>query len=625
MCGISGFYCGNSVFSEEDLRQMTDCLEHRGPDASGFFMKNGMGFGHRRLSIIDLSEKSNQPIHSSDGRYVICYNGEVYNFKELIQAHLPEHEFRSTGDTEVVLEGFAKYGPEFVENLIGMFAFSIYDNEKDELYVFRDRLGIKPLYYFWDNKDLAFASELKSLQKIKKLDLQIRNNSVKDFLHLGYIPAPFSIYHNIYKLESGSYLKINKDGLKSNRYWNVREKIRPEVISEEKDALDQLTTLMESSVSYRMYSDVELGVFLSGGIDSSTVAATASALSSKKIKTYSIGFKEEQHDESPFAKAVADKLDTDHHEFKVSINDALKLIPQLTDCFDEPFADSSAIPTMIVSKMASQHVKVVLSGDGGDELFFGYGAHLWAQRLHKTMYKALRKPASILFNQMSSRYQRVADLLDYDDNTDLSSHIFSQEQYLFSRKEIERLCIVSEENNTLPSWGVQAFIPINEDKSLSRELIPEEQQAMFDLQLYLQDDLLVKVDRASMKYSLETRVPILDHRLVEFAINLDPSLKIKDGSTKYLLKQYLFSMLPQEMFDRPKRGFSVPLSKWLKHELSSLIDETLSKDTVNSAGLVDFAEVQKLINDFRGGKDHLYNRIWLLIVLHSWYYQKILN
>ena len=625
MCGISGFFSVSRRFSEEDLRQMTDKLSHRGPDAKGYEIHGPAGLGHRRLSIIDLSESADQPMTSHDGRYTIAYNGETYNFRELAKRYFDEEErisLRSTSDTEIVLEGFAKMGVAFFREMLGMFAFALFDKQTDSLYIVRDRLGIKPLYYYWDGNEFLFASELKSLKSVRSLNLQIRKRSVLEYLHLGYIPAPFSIYQNVFKLESGAYLKVSEKGISNHSYWDIRDKISPTIISDEKQALEELEKLLLSSVEYRMYSDVPLGVFLSGGIDSSVVAATASQLSPSKIKTYSIGFKETTYDESPFAKNVADHLNTEHHEFTVTMNEAKELLPDLASDFDEPFSDSSAIPTMMVSRLARQDVKVTLSGDGGDELFFGYGAHIWAQRLQRKRFKLLRKPASVVFSHLSGRYKRVAGLLDYDRETDLASHIFSQEQLLFSRKEIESICdIDSFADSALDpsSWGVMVNNKIeNQFSDVQRKLRPEEAQALFDLEYYLQDDLLVKVDRSSMKYSLETRVPLLDHRLVEFALNLDPALKLKGNTGKYLLKQYLYKHVPESYFERPKKGFSIPLHNWLQGDLSYLIDEHLSEESITSAGLIKYNAVTELLSRYRSGEDFLFNRIWQLIVLHQW-------
>lgn len=633
MCGIAGFYSVGETFSKQDLIQMTNTLRHRGPDSGGQFHDGVCGLGHRRLSIIDLSDRASQPMTSSDGRYVIVYNGEVYNYQE-IGAKLgfglssKKFEFKSSSDTEVILEAFIQYGKNFVHELNGMFAFAIYDTHLKELHIYRDRMGIKPLYFYWDGTNFAFASELKALKELPNLDLKLNIAAIHKYLHLGYIPAPHSIYSKIFKLKSGSSIKINKDGIEINRYWNIRSKISNNVISTTDQAMVKLSDLLISSVQYQLKSDVPFGVFLSGGIDSSLVTAQAVMLSSVKVNTFSIGFEENSHNESEYAKAVANYLGTSHHEFIVSYTDALNLIDSITATYDEPFSDSSCIPTMLVSKLAKDYVTVTLSGEGGDELFLGYGAYKWAKYLNNPLVRLGRKPASNILSRMSSRYQRIARLLDYDvRNTNLMSHIFSQEQYLFASSEIQPLLNPEYFPQNLIDIEIMSdsFLRIIGEKGKGsvldvseRKLSHIELQALFDLENYLQDDLLTKVDRASMKYSLETRVPYLDHRVVEFAINLSPDLKYHHGIFKYILKKVLYQYVPKHLFDRPKQGFAIPLGNWLKTSLKYLIDEYLSESCINKHGILNFNEVKKIRDRFFSGSDYLYNRLWQLIVLQMW-------
>jgi asparagine synthase (glutamine-hydrolysing) len=634
MCGISGYFSTNNFFSRKDLEAMTNAVAHRGPDAEGFYSDEFCGLGHRRLSIIDLSSRANQPLTSANDRYVIIYNGEVYNFTELgaqikgITGHTNDPiQFRTNSDTEVILEAFSAYGVDFVHQLNGMFAIAIYDKVEKALYIFRDRLGIKPLYYYYDGKNFAFASELKSLQELKQLQFNVNENSIKEFLHLGYIPAPGTIYKNFFKLESGSWIKINKDGIEKHRYWAPQNKLSNTLITDKEQALVKISDLIMSSVQYQLKSDVPFGVFLSGGIDSSLITAQAVGLSSIKVNTFSIGFEENSHSESEYAKAVARYLNTDHHEFIVSYKDAINLIEQVLEIYDEPMADSSSIPTMLVSKLAKQYVTVTLSGEGGDELFYGYGSHLWAKRLSNPLLNASKRVIASGLSHFSSRYQRIGKLLDFPNNVDRKSHIFSQEQYFFSENEINNLLVnkTSRQISLFQDQSYRNFLRIQESQAYpdnlqvkERHLTPMEQQALFDLNYYLQDDLLVKVDRASMFYSLETRVPYLDHRLVELALNIHPSLKYKNGVSKYILKEILYQYVPRQLFNRPKQGFAIPLNKWLKNELRYLIDEYLSEENIRRFNVVDYKEVKKLINQFMSGTDYLYNRIWLLIVLHRW-------
>lgn len=637
MCGIAGYYSTENAFSKDDLLKMTESLSHRGPNASGIFTDDFIGLGHRRLSIIDLSERANQPMTSSNDRFLIIYNGEIYNFTEIgarLKTGMQQQDnisLKTSSDTEIILEAFAKYGVDFVSQLNGMFAFAIYDKQLHELYIFRDRIGIKPLFYYWDGRNFAFASELKAFQKINSIPKEINKSAVKDFLHFGYIPTPNSIYKNIYKMNSGSWIKISAVGIEFHKYWDVRGKISNNVIENKEQAMVKLSDLLISSVQYQLKSDVPFGVFLSGGIDSSLVTAQAVMLSSVKVNTFSIGFEENSHNESEYAKAVAKYLGTDHHEFIVSYKDAIELVDLMIDVYDEPFADSSAIPTMLVSKLAGQYVTVTLSGEGGDELFFGYGAYKWAKRLDNPVIKFTRKPVSSLFNKMSSRYQRIARLLDYENSNHLPSHIFSQEQYMFSEKELNRLLLNEfasssyiEETRT-PSNLLRMNATVYDSGLINvkeRKLNSMELQALFDLQYYLQDDLLTKVDRASMNYSLETRVPYLDHRVIEFALNLSPDLKYKYGIPKYILKEILFQYVPKHLFNRPKQGFAIPLNKWLRHELKYLIDIYLSEDMIKKYGVVDYAIVHDLKKAFFSNTDYLYQRLWLLIVLHKWFDKK---
>lgn len=617
MCGIAGYYSSKHFFNRTDLQLMMDAIAHRGPDAEGIFEDDQVALGHRRLSIIDLTTGANQPMFSHDKRYVMVYNGEVYNYIEIAAVENAKHDLQliTSSDSEVILESIALHGIKAVEQFNGMFAFAVYDKQLNELNLCRDRVGVKPLYYYWDGENFAFASELKSFKKIEKLKFELNLDAVINYLHVGYVPAPQSIYKNIYKLEAGHRLKISKTGLEKYCYWNTTNAVQKEVLSDENIAKKKLDELLNSSVRMQMRSDVPFGVFLSGGTDSSIVTALAVKNSNSVINTFSIGFKEKTHNEAVHAKVLAEHLKTNHHEFIATYNDALQLVEQVILNYDEPYADSSAIPTYLVSQLASKHVKVVLSGDGGDELFFGYGAHQWAEKLNSPSYKYLRPAATFAFSKMSSRFQRVASLLNYSGATFMPAHIFSQEQYLFSAAEIGNLLAKDFEN----IFDDKFFANFFESTNTKRELTSAEQQAMFDLNYYLPDDLLVKVDRASMIHGLESRVPLLDHRIVEFAVNLSPQLKIKNGVAKYLLKQVLYQYVPQTLLERPKQGFSIPLNIWMKSELYFLIEKYLNKNAVEHAGILDYKVVDQLINKWKSGSDYLYNRIWQLIVLQLWY------
>lgn len=612
MCGLAGIYNPKGI-KQESLKKMTDSIAHRGPDSEGFFIHENFGLAHRRLSIIDLSDAANQPMQSSCGRYQMVFNGEIYNHPEI--AKKLSAKMKTTSDTEVILQAFVELGPSMVKQLNGMFTIAIVDTQESQLFIFRDRLGIKPLYIYQKDGMVAFASELKSIVALKnEVELSINHSAIPYFLHLGYIPEPLSIYTEVDKFPSGCWAVYNGQELSTERYWSASEQIKTEVLSNELEAKEELKTLLQKSVSRRLMSDVPFGTFLSGGIDSSLVTALAQNATSEKLKTFSIGFEDGKHNESAFAQQVAQHLDTEHHEFILTEKDALNLVEDILPQYDEPYADSSAIPTMLVSKMARQHVTMTLSGDGGDELFHGYGAYSWATRMSNPLVKTFSWPISKLLSFGSDRYKRIGKLIDHGGTHNLESHIFSQEQYMFSTDEISRLLVNSNSED---------LSAIKQKENFRRELTPAESQALYDIDFYLKDDLLTKVDRASMRYSLEARVPLLDHEVVEFALNLDPKLKTKNGIQKYLLKEVLYDFVPGEIFNRPKWGFSIPLDKWLKSDLNYLIEDNLNKSNVVEIGVVKWVEVEKLLSRFHQGENHLYNRIWLLVLLHKWFKSRV--
>ena len=604
MCGISGFV--SKELNRTNLINMTNALKHRGPDATGYFYdkEKSIGLGHCRLSILDLSKAGNQPMESHCGRYIMAYNGEVYNYNEIAK-EIKDIEWKSSSDSEVVIEAFAKWGINFVHKLNGMFAIAIFDKLENKLFLFRDRIGIKPLYYYYQGKELIFGSELKSFKKLN-LKLSLDLESIYSFLHLGFIPKKKSIYNEIIKIENGSFLEYNKGNLNQKYFWKSVENINSKVINDFDKAKNTLNNLLFDSVKKRLISDVPIGTFLSGGTDSSLISAIAQRISPHNINTFSIGFKESKQNESPHARKVADFLKTNHNEFILSESDALAEIENIMEHMDEPFSDSSALPTMIVSKMAKKNVKVCLSGDGGDELFMGYGAYNWARRLNNPTIKIFRNQISSVLKLIPrSKYKRAA-LIFNSPELNHKSHIFSQEQYLFSEQEINKL--LTEKINT-------TINQINVDSLNGRNLKSDERQALFDLDNYLVDDLLVKVDRSSMYQSLEVRVPILDHRIIEFAINLDKKLKYNNGVEKYILKEILYDYIPKKIVDKPKWGFTIPLAKWLKNDLQFLIHDYLNSKTLSKISFINSAEVLKYKERFLAGEDFLWNRIWTLIIL----------
>jgi asparagine synthase (glutamine-hydrolysing) len=615
MCGISGFVSSNKKLNIDNLWEFNLLQSHRGPDNNDVFFDDYAGLAHQRLKIIDLSKNADQPMLSHCKRYVMIYNGEVYNFSEIlsqIKQVDPSFSPISTSDTEIVLQAFVIWGKDFVHKLNGMFAIAIYDKETRELLLVRDRIGIKPLFWFHSNGIFAFASEIKALEKtpeIKK-NLSLNKIAINEFLHLGYIPGTHCIYNEIHKLQPGHAGIFSNGEFNVYSWWKAENIISKDIITDEEHAFSELKRITESAVSQCLVSDVPFGTFLSGGIDSSLVTAIAQKYSSKPINTFSIAYNDSKYNEAVYAKKVASYLETNHHEFEVNQNEALEWIPSLMDIYDEPFADSSALPTLLVSKLAKQHVTMVLSGDGGDEMFMGYGAYKWAKRLNNPLMPLIKYPASILLKAGNSRMQRVSHLINYSKKSNIRSHIFSQEQYFFARNEI---------SSVLNHEFVNSFELSEDFLNLSRKLSAAESQALFDLNYYLPDDLLVKVDRASMKFSLETRVPLLDYRLVEFALNLSEDLKIKNNTSKYLLKKLLFEYLPKEYFDRPKWGFAIPLGKWMKNELKSFSEDWLSDDLIKKHEIFDVKYINKLKKGFyNNNQDYLYNRLWQIIVMQMW-------
>jgi asparagine synthase (glutamine-hydrolysing) len=617
MCGIAGFL--QLPWGRDILQQMTNGLAHRGPDAEGHLFDPSLqlGLGHRRLSILDLSSAANQPFFSASGQCAIVFNGEVYNFREVaaaLQAEIPGFQLKTTGDTEVLVEAFEHWGPAFIHRCNGMFAIAIFDYRNHRLYLFRDRLGIKPLYCHHAENGVAFCSEIRALANALRAagtKLSLHHNAMALYLQLGYVPGNATIWQEIGHFPTGHYGIYSGKNWEWVPYWQPKDQVLPEsaVIRQEVEAKQRLSALLWQSVSRRMVSDVPLGTFLSGGTDSSVVTALASKMASGRLKTFSIGFKESKFDERDYAAKVAAHLGTDHHPFELSYQDALERVSLLPNIYGQPYADSSAIPTLLVSEMARKHVTVALSGDGGDELFLGYGMYQWAGKLANPLLQGLSPIVYRLLAMGRSREKRVAELLQLPgEKAKLPLHLFSQEQYLFSEAELP---------------GLLAFQPSQQTQlpaiyALARQLEPAEAQAFFDLNYYLKDDLLVKVDIASMQHALEVRVPLLDYEVVSFALNLHPSLKKRGDISKYLLKEVLYDHVPRQLFDRPKWGFAIPLSHWLTHELGWLIDQYLSKEALESTGIFHPESVRRYIMRFRKGENYLYNRLWCLIVLQKW-------
>jgi asparagine synthase (glutamine-hydrolysing) len=606
MCGIAAIFSKQQP-TQVEITSITDAISHRGPDAQGYFIHNQVALGHRRLSIIDLDARANQPFFSQNGRYALVFNGEIYNFKEIAQELTQAGiTLQTSSDTEVLLEAFILWGTGFVHKLKGMFAFVIYDKQVNQLYLYRDRVGKKPLYYYQSDSLFVFASEIKSILKhpVVKNNIRINRPTLSSFLQLGYIQQPKTFYLGIYKFPAGHYgvLKPNFE-LSILPYWNVAHYIKTKRPITEAQAFVQLKDLVTGAVTARLVADVPLGIFLSGGIDSSLV--TAIAAQSKKIETFSIGFKDSRFDESEHAERIAEHLKTEHHRYILAEQDAVNLVEQYVEHFDEPFADTSAIPTMLVSQLARKKVTVALTGDGGDELFLGYGSYTWANRLTSPLWSTFRPAVHLMMKSVpSTRWKRAARLFEKVQTGKLRRHIFSQEQYFFSDPELQSDLLANKDYYT--DWYYDDFRNL---KTLSEA----ERQALFDFQFYLRDDLLVKVDRASMYYGLECRCPLLDHELVEFVINLPEPLRKQNQETKYLLKKMLFEYVPARYFDRPKWGFSVPLAQWLKTDLNYLMNY-LSVEQLERTAVFNVSYVRNLVDRFFKGEDYLYNRLWVIII-----------
>lgn len=606
MCGIAGYIILSSHTQKFHLENANHLIHHRGPEHSGYYYSNKAGLTHARLCIIDLSPNAHQPMCINN--HHIVYNGEVYNFQEIkkqLHTQIPSIKFFTQSDTEVILQSHIYLKEKSLSLFNGMFAYAIYDDVNHTLFLARDRMGVKPLFYYYDSHIFAFASEIKALLSFPFIHKKLNWRAIPYYFHLGYIPEPFTAFENIYKFPAGHYAIVSSNGLQLHPYWTIESQIQTHTYTQEQNVLDSIEELLYSSIQYRMISDVPYGVFLSGGVDSSIVTAIAQQIN-PHIQTFNIAFKEKKYDESLYAQKVAQHLHTNHHEYLLSYDDVISLIPEIMSTYDEPYADSSALPTMLLSKMCRTQIKMALSGDGGDELFWGYGTYKWAKRLHSFPFQYLKKPLAYLFQFGNSRTKRVSLLLQsplYHHN--LFSHIFSQEQYLFSEREL------SQYLSLRPDALIFDFQPT------ARMLNPVEFQALFDLKYYLKDDLLVKVDRASMKYALEVREPLLDYRLVSYVLNIHPSLKMKNHTPKYLLKKILYQYLPKELVDRPKWGFAVPIRYWLKNELSYLIHEYLSEDKIKAHGIFKASYIQELIHKYKNGEDYLYNRIWALIIFQQ--------
>lgn len=626
MCGIAGFFDFNKNTSVSVLQKMTDALIHRGPNDSGYEVIDNryasIGLGQRRLSIIDLSANGKQPMHFEN--LSLIFNGEIYNYnsirEELIKAG---YSFNSTSDTEVILKGYHKWGDAVVNKFIGMFAYIIYDSNKNEVTICRDRAGVKPLYYYWNNNILLFASELKSLHQHPSFQKEVDVNSLSLFLQYSYIPAPHTIFKNTFKLKPAHYLKLSlaTKNITETRYWDVCNYYNKSTLDiSEDEAIDEVEKLLISSYEYRMVADVPVGLFLSGGYDSTSVASILQKNRTEKLKTFTIGYKEAAFNEAPEAKKIAAYLGTDHHEWYITAADAADVFHKLPEIYDEPFADNSVVPTALVSKLASQHVKVSLSADGGDEVFAGYNKFNQSIRYTESVPSFMQSlfgnvmsyinPESIpYFNRQynfATRYKKMQNIwkekspaaaMKYISQyiTEEEADVFLKHKYEGYKTNFESGCKLSGDVNSL-------------NKLLA-----------IDYQTFLVDNNLVKVDRATMSVGLEGREPMLDHRIIEFVAQLPAHLKIRNHTNKYILKQIVHKYVPKELMDRPKMPFIAPLTVWFKDELKEKINYYLSEEKLNETGLFNNGPVMKLSKDYLQGKRVTYQKVWNILVFQLWY------
>lgn len=631
MCGITGFIDFNCQSDQAVLDRMTDSLIHRGPDGRGTELLNfdhaQIGLGHRRLAIIDLSEHGKQPMRFND--YWICFNGEIYNYAEIkAELILLGHSFESNSDTEMILHAFAQWGEKCVDRFIGMFAIVLIDLNNSTVFCARDRAGVKPFFYAFQNGLFLFGSELKALVQHPQYKRTINRSAVSAFLQYGNVPTPHCIYDNTWKLAPGHTLTFSfqeqiNELPSPKQYWNVYDYYnQPKLDIGLAEAKRETEKLLQSAFNYRMVADVPVGIFLSGGYDSTCVTALLQKERTERLKTFTIGVPDIGLNEAPYAKDIANHLGTDHTEITCSHKEALDLILQLPHFYDEPYADSSAIPTMLVSKMARSQVTVALSADAGDEIFAGYNRYDYLMRYgkkleqipsfaRKTMAGIMEMvPANmlpILRNKYNfhNRYEKLKGLLRNPSSENIMLSLSQQ----YTDKQVQRF--------------FKDTVDILETAYTSKEL----QQAHFsplaymmaiDYQTYLLDDILQKVDRATMAASLEGREPFLDHRIIQYVATLPDDFKYRNGEKKYLLKEIVHQYVPQQLLDRPKMGFAIPIANWLTNDLRDIVEEQINQDRVVADGLLNWSEVKAIKDKFYAGKKEYDVKLWYLLMFQLW-------
>jgi asparagine synthase (glutamine-hydrolysing) len=622
MCGIAGFILSDGHDHAEDvLRRMIISLKHRGPDGYGIWIDSTkrVGLAHSRLSIVDLSAAGSQPMISQNFRFTLIFNGEIYNhnaLRRLLATSGFSFEWRGNSDTETILNCFTAFGFESTLNLIvGMFAIALWDNQKKTLSLVRDRLGEKPLYWGWQGGSLIFGSELKALKAHPHFEGEIDRNALALLLRHNYIPSPYSIYKGIRKLQAGHFVTIplsaGSADVQSSKYWQINDVLQRALTdpfrgSDEK-TIDALEAQLEESIKLQMLADVPLGAFLSGGVDSSTVVALMQKNSGQRVRSFAIGFEDPEYNEAEHARNVAQHLGTDHTELYIGAREAIAVIPSLASIYCEPFADSSQIPTYMVSHLAREHVTVALSGDGGDEIFGGYNSYLFMPGLWKRLaWLPLSVRSAIqsvlLHLPLPDRLAKFREVMAARTPQDLYRQILSH------WSNPEGLVLGAHEPTTL----------LNTPKAWPAVDSFEHWMMAMDAQTYMVDDVLTKVDRAAMANSLETRVPLLDHRVVELAWRMPLNMKIRNGQGKWVLRQVLYRHVPKEMIERPKKGFSIPLAAWLRGPLRDWAEALLDEKRLKSEGYMNSRTIRKIWLEHLENKFDHSSRLWGVLMFQAW-------
>lgn len=646
MCGINGFYSKHSFTFDNVISKMNSAIYHRGPDTNGTWLDKNAGivFGHQRLSIIDLSSSGNQPMQSNSGRYILTYNGEVYNHTRIrkeLEKNNNNINWRGKSDTETLLEAIDFWGIENAINKIdGMFAFGLWDKKNRSLTLARDRIGEKPLYYGWqgkgDKKVFLFSSELKALNAHPEFRREINRDVISLQLRHNYIPAPYSIFKNIYKLLPGHYLELSETDLKksllpnSKCYWSMADTaiygINNQFTQSNADIQNNLENHIKSSVKKQMISDVPIGAFLSGGIDSSTIVALMQSQSNIPIRTFTIGFNEDDYDEAKYAKNIARHLGTDHTELYISSKKAIETIPKLPTIYDEPFSDSSQIPTFLVSQLAHKHVKVALSGDAGDELFCGYNRYLMSKKFQfllklmplfsrKFLASGLQSVSPKAWNSISRLLPGINKYNNFGDKI----HKMANALGVKTLNDLHyNLCSNWHTPTDVVSHSKELGTFLTQFKPQLKGLNPEQEMMALDFLNYLPDDILVKVDRAAMASSLETRTPFLDHNLIEYVWKIPQSLKLKNGQGKWILRQILNKYVPQNLTDRPKMGFGVPIDVWLRGPLRDWAESLLNEKKLKQEGYFNSQLIRNKWEEHLSNKKNWQHHLWSVLMFEAW-------